>query len=148
MFDDPQIVKLLIYGLAGVCAVLFLTVLVLAFKRNIYYVDENGAEIEKPTKTKKKKVNLEHEAKEAPVLLESKQITDDVVEEKLDVTHAIQNQGAPLEALRKQVEPEIEKTNVVPVIRDVAIQHEEVVVPAVEKEAINETVAIPVMPKV
>ena len=45
LLTDPEIMKLIIFGLAGVCAVLMLAVLVLAVRRNIYYVDENGEEI-------------------------------------------------------------------------------------------------------
>lgn len=55
MFNDPEMVKLLIYGLGAACAVLLIAVLVLAFKRNIYYVDENGVEIDKPTAVKMRK---------------------------------------------------------------------------------------------
>lgn len=52
MFDDPKVLKLVVYGLAGVCAVLFLAVIFLAVKKNIYYVDEYGNEL--PPKARKR----------------------------------------------------------------------------------------------
>lgn len=52
MLNDPEIDKLIIYTLAGICAVLLLAVFFLAVKRNIYYVDETGAEVPPPPKKK------------------------------------------------------------------------------------------------
>ena len=52
VLNDPEIDKLIIYALIGICAVLFLAVLLLAIKRNIYYVDEDGIETTPPPKKK------------------------------------------------------------------------------------------------
>jgi cell division protein FtsL len=49
MFDNAQLDKMIIFALIGIVAILVVAVFVLAVKRNIYYVDENGNEI-KPNK--------------------------------------------------------------------------------------------------
>lgn len=52
MFDDPEIDKLIIFALIGMVAVLGIAVIVLAVKRNTYYVDDNGNEIEPVSREK------------------------------------------------------------------------------------------------
>lgn len=52
MFDDPEVDKLIIFALIGMVAVLGIAVIILAVKRNTYYVDENGNEIEPVSKEK------------------------------------------------------------------------------------------------
>lgn len=52
MLNDPEIDKLIIYALVGICAVLMLAVIFLAVKRNVYYVDDSGAEVPPPPKKK------------------------------------------------------------------------------------------------
>jgi hypothetical protein len=49
MFDNAQLDKMIIFALIGIVVILVVAVFVLAVKRNIYYVDENGNEI-KPNK--------------------------------------------------------------------------------------------------
>ena len=126
MFDDPEIVKLLIYGLGGACAVLFLAVLILAFKRNIYYVDENGVEIDKATRKQIRK------------------------EEKAATKVAKKEEVAPVEAVVEEVEEEapavsdnIEKTAVYQAIKvDDEVEEE------IEEPVINQTLQVPVMKNV
>ncbi|HCK87505.1 MAG TPA: hypothetical protein DHW39_01715 [Erysipelotrichaceae bacterium] len=65
LLSDPEIMKLIIFGLAGVCAVLMLAVLFLAVKRNIYYVDENGEEIIPISKKELKKRKVAEKTKPA-----------------------------------------------------------------------------------
>ena len=48
MLNDPELDKMIIYGLAGVCCVLLLAVIFLAVKRNVYYVDDEGREVPSP----------------------------------------------------------------------------------------------------
>ena len=60
MLNDPEVDKLIIYVLAGLCAVLALAVIYLAVKKNIYYVDDDGNEI--PPKAAKKKIKKEKSA--------------------------------------------------------------------------------------
>lgn len=50
MFNDPEISKLIIFALIGMVAVLTIAVIVLAVKKNTYYVDEEGNEIEPVSK--------------------------------------------------------------------------------------------------
>lgn len=50
MFDDPVISKLIIFALLGLVAVLGIAVIVLAVKKNTYYVNDNGSEIKAMTK--------------------------------------------------------------------------------------------------
>lgn len=50
MFDDPEIDKLIIFALVGMVAVLGIAVIFLAVKKNTYYVDENGDEIQPVSK--------------------------------------------------------------------------------------------------
>ncbi len=52
MLNDPEIDKLIIYALVGICAVLLLAVIFLAVKRNVYYVDDSGVEVPPPPKKK------------------------------------------------------------------------------------------------
>jgi hypothetical protein len=51
MFDNTQLDKMIIFTLIGIVIVLTIAVVVLAIKRNVYYVDEEGNEI-KPNKKK------------------------------------------------------------------------------------------------
>ena len=125
MFDDPEIVKLLIYGLGGACAVLFLAVLILAFKRNIYYVDENGVEIDKATRKEIRK------------------------EEKAAAKEAKEEIVAPVETVEEVVEEapvssdNIEKTAVYQAIKvDDEVEEE------IEEPVINQTLQVPVMKNV
>ena len=67
MFDDPEIDKLIIMALGGICAVLFIAVIFLAVKKNTYYVDEDGEEII-PKNAKVKKVSSNKKKK--PVIVE------------------------------------------------------------------------------
>lgn len=125
MFNDPELVKLLIYGLGAACAVLLLAVLILAFKRNIYYVDENGLEIEKAAAKAK--------LKKAKAKKKGKQIVEEVEEE---IEEAV--------AVEPAAEKAIEKTAVFK-----AVQPEEPVeekeAPVVEEAPINQTLQVPVM---
>ena len=125
MFGDPEIVKLLIYGLGGACAVLFLAVLILAFKRNIYYVDENGVEIDKATRKEIRK------------------------EEKAAAKEAKEEVVAPVETVEEVVEEapvssdHIEKTAVYQAIKvDDEVEEE------IEEPVINQTLQVPVMKNV
>ena len=121
MFNDPELVKLLIYGLGGACAVLLLAVLILAFKRNIYYVDENGLEIEKAAA--KAKLKREKAKKKGKEIVE--EVEEEVEEEPI-------------------VEEEIEKTAVFKTVQ----QEEPVkeIVPEIKEEApINQTLQVPIM---
>ncbi|MBR3364681.1 MAG: FHA domain-containing protein [Solobacterium sp.] len=52
MLNDPEIDKLIIYTLVGICAVLMLAVFFLAVKKNVYYVDDYGLEVPPPPKKK------------------------------------------------------------------------------------------------
>ncbi|MBQ3460999.1 MAG: FHA domain-containing protein [Solobacterium sp.] len=52
MLNDPEIDKLIIYTLVGICAVLMLAVFFLAVKKNVYYVDDYGVEVPPPPKKK------------------------------------------------------------------------------------------------
>ncbi len=74
MFDDPEIDKLIIYALIGICAVLFLAVIILAVKKNTYYIDENGDEIP-PKNAKIKKVSSK--GKKKPVIVEEDEDDDE-----------------------------------------------------------------------
>ncbi len=69
LLNDPEIDKLIIYGLAGVCAVLLIAVIFLAVKRNVYYIDEDGDEVveEKPRRSRKKEKPVQEEVKPEPV---------------------------------------------------------------------------------
>ena len=55
MFDNPEIDKLIIFALLGMVAVLGIAVIFLGVKRNTYYVDENGDEIQPVSKAQAKK---------------------------------------------------------------------------------------------
>ncbi len=61
MLDNPEISKLIIYALAGLCAVLALALLIVSVHKNTYYVDEEGREIPPQKKNKKKKERIEVE---------------------------------------------------------------------------------------
>ncbi len=50
MFDNPEIDKLIIFALLGMVAVLGIAVIFLGVKKNTYYVDENGDEIQPVSK--------------------------------------------------------------------------------------------------
>ena len=67
MLKDPEIMKMIIYILAGLCAVLSVAVIFLGIKKNSYYVDEEGNEVPPPQKVKKKK------AKPEPVIAEAEE---------------------------------------------------------------------------
>lgn len=67
MLNDPEIDKLIIYALAGICAVLFIAVIFLAVKKNTYYIDEDGEEII-PKNARVKKVSTNKKKK--PVIVE------------------------------------------------------------------------------
>ena len=71
MLNDPEIDKLIIYTLAGICAVLMLAVFFLAVKRNIYYVDETGAEVPPPPKKKLFNFSFGKKKKEEEVPVEA-----------------------------------------------------------------------------
>ncbi len=55
MFDNPEIDKLIIFALLGMVAVLGIAVIFLGVKKNTYYVDENGDEIQPVSKAQAKK---------------------------------------------------------------------------------------------
>ena len=125
MFGDPEIVKLLIYGLGGACAVLFLAVLILAFKRNIYYVDENGVEIDKATR---KEIRKEEKAA-------AKEAKEEVVAPVKTVEEVVEE--APVSS------DNIEKTAVYQAIKvDDEVEEE------IEEPVINQTLQVPVMKNV
>ena len=73
LLNDPEIDKLIIYGLAGVCAVLLIAVIFLAVKKNVYYIDEDGDEVveEKPRRRSRKK-------KEEPVKEEVRPVQEEI----------------------------------------------------------------------
>lgn len=92
MFDDPEVDKLIIFALIGMVAVLGIAVIILAVKRNTYYVDDNGNEIEPVSKEKalrsqqNRPVRQHYEAEEEPVSVApvhtpiSAKNTDDLLE--------------------------------------------------------------------
>ena len=125
MFNDPELVKLLIYGLGAACAVLLLAVLILAFKRNIYYVDENGLEIEKAAAKAK--------LKKAKAKKKGKKIVEEVEEEIEEEV-----------AVEPAAEKAIEKTAVFKAVQPEE-PVEEKVAPVVEEAPINQTLQVPVM---
>lgn len=55
MFDNPEIDKLIIFALLGMVAVLGIAVIFLGVKKNTYYVDENGDEIQPVSKAQAQK---------------------------------------------------------------------------------------------
>lgn len=55
MFDNAEIDKLIIFALLGMVAVLGIAVIVLAVKKNTYYVDDNGNEIQPVSKKEAEK---------------------------------------------------------------------------------------------
>jgi hypothetical protein len=61
MFNDPEIDKLIIFGLLGLVGVLILAVIFLAISRNIYYVNDEGEEVPPPARKKKRKAEPEEE---------------------------------------------------------------------------------------
>lgn len=66
MLNDPEINKLIIYVLAGICAVLAIAVVVLGVKKNEYYIEEVD-----PSTRKKKKKPAPVEAEPTPVAQEA-----------------------------------------------------------------------------
>ena len=60
MFNDPEIDKLIIFALLGMVAVLGIAVIVLAVKKNTYYVDENGREIDPHSSKPKRSIPEQH----------------------------------------------------------------------------------------
>ena len=82
MFNDPEIMKMIIYVLAGLCGVLSIAVIFLGIKKNSYYVDEDGNEVPPPGKKKKRKKaepeeEPEEEAEEEPVITEETEEEED-----------------------------------------------------------------------
>ena len=110
LLSDPEIMKLVIYGLAGVCGVLMLAVLFLAIKRNIYYVDENGDEII-PVSKKEMKQRRQTPKKEEtpaepepvpvqtaePVKAEEKEEEEEKIQETMVVPSPVYAESAPEE---------------------------------------------------
>ena len=134
MFNDPEIVKLLIYGLGAACAVLFLAVLILAFKRNIYYVDENGVEIDKYTRKQIKK-----EEKSAKKAAKPKVAAAPV--EEVPVAPV-----APVAPIAPMADDEIEKTAVYQAVKDDV--QEEVIEEEIPEPVIHQTLEVPVVKNV
>ncbi len=120
MLNDPEIDKLIIYGLAGACAVLLLAVLILAFKRNVYYVNDKGQEIPKPKKSKKQKAPTE--AVEPEVKTE---VQTPAIEPEVPVVEAPTPAPTPvvepldLPEAEAEVVAEPQPTTVVPTIKDI-----------------------------
>ena len=87
ILNDPEMTRLVIYTLAGLCAVLFLAVLFLAIKKNIYYVDSNGNELPPKKRIKgKHKVSANEEPQVQPepeVPVEETTVIENPVEENL-----------------------------------------------------------------
>ena len=112
MLNDPEIDKLIIYGLVGVCAVLLLAVLILAFKRNVYYVNDKGQEVPKPKRRDNKSAAATEEAPvEAP---EEPTPTPEVAPVAAPVVEPID-----LPETGPQLIEDPTPTTVVPVIKDV-----------------------------
>lgn len=68
MFNDPEISKLIIFALIGMVAVLGIAVIVLAVKKNTYYVDEAGNEIEPVSKKHAQRKMQQQEVEPTPVV--------------------------------------------------------------------------------
>ena len=131
MLNDPEIDKLIIYTLAGICAVLMLAVFFLAVKRNIYYVDETGAEVPPPPKKKlfnfsfgkKKKEDIPAEAPpvmpEEPAVIASATAVDvPLSEEDYDESFSLPVfPSEPEEEAAEAVEPAAEE----PVVEEPAV---------------------------
>ena len=98
LLNDPSYSRIIIYVLAGLCAVLAIAVIVLGVKKNSYYVDEDGNEVPPPSKKKKSKGKSRTVEEETPAVA-APQAVNTIVEEKA-VPH-----------------PEHEETKVVPVQR-------------------------------
>lgn len=67
MFDNAEIDKLIIFALLGMVAVLGIAVIVLAVKKNTYYVDDNGNEIQPVSKKEAEKKIARQSVAPAPV---------------------------------------------------------------------------------
>lgn len=67
MFDNAEIDKLIIFALLGMVAVLGIAVIVLAVKKNTYYVDDNGNEIQPVSKKEAEKKIARQAVAPAPV---------------------------------------------------------------------------------
>ena len=134
MFNDPEIVKLLIYGLGAACAILFLAVLILAFKRNIYYVDENGTEIEKPSRAAKRKAKEARKENIQPVNNVVNEPQEEKKKKKTAVFQTVNSAPTPAPA---PVPVAVENTPI----------KEEVIVPAKEEPQIHQTLEVPVVKK-
>jgi hypothetical protein len=63
MFDDPQIDKIIIFALLGIILVLIIAVILLAIKKNTYYVDDRGRELE-PVRTRRRPARPVYEDEE------------------------------------------------------------------------------------
>lgn len=106
MFSDPEIEKMIIYGLIGVCIVLMAAVVYLAVKKNVYYVDENGKEIPAPAKKSGK-----FWKPEKPVRQEE-EIPEVIPEEEAPAASSVNAIPAPEYAVREEppvVKEEIEE---------------------------------------
>ena len=120
MFNDPEIMKMIIYVLAGLCGVLAIAVIFLGIKRNSYYVDEDGNEVPPPAKRKKRK-NAEPE--EEP----EDEETDEEPEDE-EVAGDAEEEPAPA----------VQETVVVPVMRHTEPAEEETDEEAEEEEKAEE----------
>lgn len=96
MFNDPEIDKLIIFALLGMVAVLGIAVIVLAVKKNTYYVDENGNELEPNSPKPKRSIPEQIEETSGPITLdpvekplsEPKQSFESMLESAMDVKPA------------------------------------------------------------
>ena len=91
MFDNAEIDKLIIFALLGMVAVLGIAVIVLAVKKNTYYVDDNGNEIQPVSKKEaEKKIARQAVAPTPvePITLEPK-VEEDSFESKLQESMSV-----------------------------------------------------------
>ncbi len=94
MFDNAEIDKLIIFALLGMVAVLGIAVIVLAVKKNTYYVDDKGEEI-KPVSKKEamKKMAQQPAAPVAPTPVEpvtlAPKVEEDPFESKLQESMSV-----------------------------------------------------------
>ena len=91
MFDNAEIDKLIIFALLGMVAVLGIAVIVLAVKKNTYYVDDNGNEIQ-PVSKKEAEKKIARQAvaptPDEPITLEPK-AEEDPFESKLQESMSV-----------------------------------------------------------